>query len=235
MKKYIKTGDCPAELSKLIDIANLTPANVFLPYSEGLEEIYRKRRATRGDKFFAKMTWADSDIPMSDYEIWCHYLSDRDELIRDLISPYTMLIQYLDDPQNYNENYKENEFVYAFTYLAFVRVSMRLREIAIENLRYATKAKIIDAGLLGMYRDVDFENRAVGVKYIVENGEGKFQADEVQESLMGVNPIRVRICPICKNIFWAKKNNSETCGNQKCIDSLQNIKKKAKKQREAKK
>jgi len=231
MKKYIKASDCPTELARLIDIANLIPANVFLPYSEGLEEIYRKRRATRGDKFYAPMIWADRDIPYTDYEIWVCYVVDRDELIRDLTAPYPKLVNYLGDSKNYNELHKDSEFIYAFTYLAFVRVSMRLREIAIENLRYVTKAEIIDPGLLGMYNDVEYENRAIGVKYIVENGEGRFRLDEVQEALKDVNPIRLRICPICKNIFWAKKNNSATCGDQKCIDNLQNIKKKIRKKK----
>jgi hypothetical protein len=234
MKEYVKTSDCPAELAKLIEIANLTPANIFLPYSEGLEEIYRKRRATRGDKFCAPMTWGDTDIPLTDYEIWSRYVNNRDELIRDLIIPYPKLVQYLDNPENYSEFEKNSEFVFAFTYLRFVRVSMRLREIAKENLRYVTEEKIVDPGLIGMYWDVKFENRVTGVKYFIENGKGQFRHDEVQEALKGVNPIRVRICPICKNIFWAKKNNSATCGNQKCVDDLQNIKKKARKQQRIK-
>ena len=230
MKKDIKSGECPIKLAKLIELANLTPANALLPYSEGLEEIYRKRRATRGDKFFAPIDRSYTGEYLTDYEIWTRFLGNRDELIRDIIVPYPKLIQYLDDLDNYTEANKKDEFGYAFTYLWFVQISMRLREIALENLRYLTNAEIIDPSLIYMFADVEYENRAVSVKYFVEDGEGKFRLDEVQEALKGANPIRLRVCPICKNIFWARKTNSATCGNQKCIDTLQNQKKKAKKQ-----
>jgi hypothetical protein len=35
---------------------------------------------------------------------------------------------------------------------------------------------------------------------------------------------RIRLCPICQDIFWAKKTNSETCGKKKCSDELGNRK-----------
>ena len=42
---------------------------------------------------------------------------------------------------------------------------------------------------------------------------------------------RVAVCPICDGVFWAKKTNALTCGNQKCIDGLQYKKKKLKEQK----
>jgi hypothetical protein len=37
---------------------------------------------------------------------------------------------------------------------------------------------------------------------------------------------RIRSCPVCRNFYWAKKTNSQSCGRKKCIDDLQNQKKK---------
>jgi ssDNA-binding Zn-finger/Zn-ribbon topoisomerase 1 len=37
---------------------------------------------------------------------------------------------------------------------------------------------------------------------------------------------RIRSCPICRGFYWAKKTNSQSCGRKKCIDDLQNQKKK---------
>jgi ssDNA-binding Zn-finger/Zn-ribbon topoisomerase 1 len=37
---------------------------------------------------------------------------------------------------------------------------------------------------------------------------------------------RIRSCPICQDFYWAKKTNSQSCGRKKCIDDLQNQKKK---------
>ena len=37
---------------------------------------------------------------------------------------------------------------------------------------------------------------------------------------------RIKLCPICDGVFWAKKTNALTCGNKKCIDGLQYQKKK---------
>lgn len=42
---------------------------------------------------------------------------------------------------------------------------------------------------------------------------------------------RIRLCPICDGVFWAKRMNFLTCGNQKCIDGLQYKKKKLKEQK----
>ncbi len=39
---------------------------------------------------------------------------------------------------------------------------------------------------------------------------------------------RIKLCPVCDSIFWAKKTNALTCGNQKCVDALQYKKKKLK-------
>ena len=39
---------------------------------------------------------------------------------------------------------------------------------------------------------------------------------------------RIKLCPICDGVFWVKKTNALTCGNQKCIDDLQYKKKKLK-------
>jgi ssDNA-binding Zn-finger/Zn-ribbon topoisomerase 1 len=40
---------------------------------------------------------------------------------------------------------------------------------------------------------------------------------------------RIRSCPICHDFYWAKKTNSQSCGRKKCIDDLQNQKKKLQK------
>jgi ribosomal protein S27AE len=40
---------------------------------------------------------------------------------------------------------------------------------------------------------------------------------------------RVKMCPVCDGVFWAKKTNALTCGDKKCIDALQYKKKKLKK------
>jgi hypothetical protein len=37
---------------------------------------------------------------------------------------------------------------------------------------------------------------------------------------------RIRSCPNCLGFYWAKKTNSQSCGRKKCIDDLQNQKKK---------
>lgn len=39
---------------------------------------------------------------------------------------------------------------------------------------------------------------------------------------------RLLICPVCNEIAWLKNINHKTCGKQKCIDGLQNQKKKIK-------
>ena len=40
---------------------------------------------------------------------------------------------------------------------------------------------------------------------------------------------RIRLCGICKKIFWAKKFNAETCGSKSCADRLGNQRRSEKK------
>lgn len=37
---------------------------------------------------------------------------------------------------------------------------------------------------------------------------------------------RIRACPVCENIYWASKLNSETCGKKECVTILANRKRK---------
>ncbi len=61
-----------------------------------------------------------------------------------------------------------------------------------------------------------------------------FKESHIIRALDGINPKRLKMCPICKVVFWAKKINSKTCGKQVCIDGLQNCKKKCKTKKEEK-
>jgi hypothetical protein len=38
--------------------------------------------------------------------------------------------------------------------------------------------------------------------------------------LQGVDVRRLKLCPICDQVFWEKRLNSKTCGNKDCVERL---------------
>ncbi len=59
---------------------------------------------------------------------------------------------------------------------------------------------------------------------VIRDADGMLQ-DQGLASLFGkFDDDRLRSCKACRRIFWAKKLNSETCGNKKCADDLGNKK-----------
>lgn len=59
---------------------------------------------------------------------------------------------------------------------------------------------------------------------VVRDATGKLQEIGLASLIGKFDDSRLRSCKICKCIFWAKKKNSETCGDKKCADALGNKK-----------
>jgi len=227
MKEKLKAGECPEKLAELLKIVNLVPSDVIFPTSEELKEIYKKRRQKRGDEFFNEKEFNESfseDYRFTEGELYVEYLGKRDELIREIIKNYPALLEYIFDT---TLSLTKNEFAYAFRYIEFAELRVWLRRIAIQNTNYAFSKGAIKHFNLYISGNPQFEHKSNATYYINEKGEMDFHFEPIIEAVKGYDAIRLRICPVCKNIFWAKKTNSITCAEKKCIDDFQNLKKKA--------
>lgn len=223
MKEKIKAGDCPEKLAELLKIVNLVPSDVIFPTSGELREIYERRRLKRGDTFFNEKTLILDFEENIHFDIYSEYLGKRDELIREIVSAYPTLLSYVFDTEL---SLTENEFAYAFRYLEFAELRIWLRRIAIQNTNYAFSIGAINPFSLSIIGNQEYEHRSKAIYYINKNGEMDFRFEPVIEAVKGYDAIRLRICPVCKNLFWAKKTNSITCAEKKCTDDFQNLKKK---------
>lgn len=75
---------------------------------------------------------------------------------------------------------------------------------------------------------VEVKKMIVLLNFVIKNGAQSFNS-ELLDTIGGFTAERLKLCPICKQVFWQKKSNTQTCGSNKCINDLQNQKKKWKK------
>lgn len=47
-----------------------------------------------------------------------------------------------------------------------------------------------------------------------------FQDDLFIKSLQGIDAKRLRICPICKDVFWARRIEASTCRDKRCSNNF---------------
>lgn len=62
---------------------------------------------------------------------------------------------------------------------------------------------------------------------IGKDESGKFFVSGLAGLIGKFDVSRIRLCPMCSYIYWAKRLDSKTCGKQTCIDKFQTRKKKA--------
>ncbi len=226
MRNYKKVSECPEKVTNLLKIINLVPIDVEFSTSRKLIEIYSKKRRIFGDKYY-KDTWNEIyEETSSEQSLYYEYLGRRDELIRDEIEIYPKLTEYVFDLE-----IAQQEFYSAARYLEFVNLRIQMRDITYENTRYAARLGIIDFNWIPLINSGQGSELVTYNEYFInEKGKMDFRQGPIAEALRGHDAIRLRICPICKIVFWAKRTNALTCGQQKCIDDLQNQKKKSAKE-----
>ena len=54
---------------------------------------------------------------------------------------------------------------------------------------------------------------------IIKNGTVDFESELIQV-LRGIDAERLRICPICDEVFWAKRIETSTCSKKKCSNNF---------------
>lgn len=66
------------------------------------------------------------------------------------------------------------------------------------------------------------QSRTIKIRYLMpmltaqtnDRGELEFNVDPLVEALKGVEASKIRICPICKAIFWASRKDKPCCSNR---------------------
>lgn len=76
----------------------------------------------------------------------------------------------------------------------------------------------------GKYTDLAFARGTYNIPQnlffrIIEN-KIVFSPSPIVRILQGVDARRLKLCPVCQDVFWAKKLNTTTCGKKDCVESV---------------
>lgn len=205
MRNYKKVSECPEKLKYLIGVYNLVPADTPLKSQKELE-----KEAEKATKQFDDY-WSNERKVMT-----ARFLENA---VLEQTENYPALKECISNQALFGwHNQKKNIY---FQFLYFRERFNRILENA-------------DLYFQQGYKNELFFDCNKTIVFTISD-EGKYQvksvpsvADLFSEALVGVDASRIKRCPICKNIFWAKKTNSKTCGEPVCIDGLANYKKKIK-------
>jgi len=213
-----KISECPKELEDLIDSVNLVPGDLEKFESDLLElskqfntELYGKDNPTKTR--MAKL------------------LSEYGKKIRNLISPeLEKRIKYTVE-QNGFEN-----VVFQLRRLVNERIMFRdiIQAFRMWDIDYNRQPYGIDAELFKLFtKDFDYDrqlvlkptfnfSKALSAFSFNQDTSIELLSFRVLEILTRDKiPIeRLRICPICKDIFWAKRIEAKTCSKRRCSNNF---------------
>lgn len=245
MRNYKKHSECPPKLKGLIAILNMLPNDVLTSLDE-LSDLERRGAAYEDIKksFCDYACKLDDDLRRvlaelygGDWVSWRHFLRRRineKATLRFLI----MEIKSGDFEKYYMLKNKFRSFNKApGIWLGQGSDPLNIREIEKErfasmniNFKDITKDKLSETEWseferLSRHFNLFFIKTSVQPT-LDKDGYLVLEADGLAKIITEerIKFERIRICPVCNLIFWAKKNSSETCGRKKCVDTLGNRK-----------
>lgn len=104
-------------------------------------------------------------------------------------------------------------------YENFLQMQSDITKIARKCMRYRKDEQFIDYE--AQWERLGFKRTDKGYRteFTIKDGAIDFES-ELTQILRGVAPERLRICPICKEVFWAKRIETSICSNKKCSNSF---------------
>lgn len=225
VKKYQKVSECPDELQKYLNFYNLIEPNAVLEKID--EEDYLKRfkfsldvpieetkklAVEENEKFFKEYFKDFKD------DFKQAVLSKNESVLREkykLGLVWTYLLTHTPINPSY---YRFYEFFYN------LRRDLQLIARFFAQLRVGENL-LEDESLIKTKSGEIFTLPKFKVQLSRKETKGKINSNNILP-IVDVDLDRIRLCEICKHIFWAKKTNAVTCGEKKCSDELGNKKRK---------
>jgi hypothetical protein len=251
MKNYNKVKECPPQLEKWLDIVNGVPF--------GGENYLRGWDIFVSNAYF-ELTGEDvrsiiPPPPEADYGDWAPPTHEQQEALEKSVdkatatlkeetAKYPKLYSYLFDlPDGTTSGnvYDEIRYVsrkYQYEKSAYLRFEtfqqMRtdIRKIAQSCMSYQETGNFTDNEAVLERLGFKRQSRGHRSNFVIKDGVIDFES-ELINTTRGISAERLRICPVCDEIFWAKKTNTKTCGKDNCVNGLQNRKKKERKEMSA--
>lgn len=236
--KYQKVAECPSMLQEWFELINSVPF--------GGENYLRSWEILVSNIYF-ELTGEDArklqpPPPELDYGEWRPPSYEQQEAydkafdnaiesLKEKTRRFSKLYSYLFEmkdypaPQNiYDEiSYKVRKWEYEKTayqrYEKFQQMRIDVRTIARSCMLYRKKGRFISNELT--FERLGFKRRDKGYRsdFIIKNGKIDFESELIQV-LRGIDAERLRICPICDEVFWAKRIDAPTCPKKRCSNNF---------------
>lgn len=220
--KYKKIAECPDVLSELIEIANLVPngyltdANTLISLFGGIEPDMAKNPPPTWEEIqqydkaqidaLTQIKHEAKEFPRF-YEFLFGNFPYKNQEVRRFfcfrpLLPYPHIEDLL---ENYNEA---------------LRLRNLLRATAADCQRYV-KQKISPTLTANHFLSQRNSRKSFLPRLsFTQDGKINFQDDLFIKTLQGVDLTRLRICPICKDVFWAKRSEASTCSKKRCSNQF---------------
>ncbi len=124
-----------------------------------------------------------------------------------------------------SEKKPDDDFNFDFNFgVGLEDLKRQLRYIA-ENCTDFAQNKYGSGGAAFSKYEMDFTQT---LYFRIAEGKITFAANRLVRALQGVDAKRMRICPICQNIFWARRIEAQTCSKRKCSNNFHQRKRRIK-------
>lgn len=180
------------------------------------------------------------ESPGNDYRRWKQHTNEqmvkiseafdaaRDRL-KETAQEFPALYSYLFEPggdfaaeNNSAKNHMNSEEYEKRAYMRY-KIFLEMRA----EIRQLAEANMLDTKTLILANNeefpemIDFDPNIKSYKVYGVEKNGKLDFDSVvTRNLRGTTLSRLRICPICMNIFWARRIPSDACSNKKCSNNF---------------
>lgn len=232
--KYQKVAECPLELQEIMDLVNSVPLGKenFLPSAASLVEgFYFKQTGKYPPLFEAPANdRGEWDYP-SNEEIDEYKNSQKEALlaIEEMTKRFPRLYSYIfEEPKHYNAVSKSYFSFSPFgsigaiahaleKYDEFLDSRRTLRFVAQKCTLFVNKGWGETNSIAFSKFEADFTQT---LYFRIIEGRTVFVGNRIIQLLEDIDAKRLRICPICKDVFWAKRIEAKTCPKRRCSNNF---------------
>jgi hypothetical protein len=104
-------------------------------------------------------------------------------------------------------------------YETFLDMRSGIRKIAQSCMLYHKEGRFIDSAAIFATFGFNSRNADYPSNFTIKEGKVDFESELIQV-LRGIDAERLRICPICGEVFWAKRIETSTCSKKKCSNNF---------------
>lgn len=236
--KYEKIAECPKVLKEWIELINDAPygRSTYLRswdilLGNAYFEIAREdvRLLEPPPEFYDIQNWhPPTPKQLKDYD---NAIIQATQSLKEETKEFPKIYSYLfenEDFANPKNIYDEIRFdvrKYQYEKTAFYRYGIFLQmrkdmfSIAHTCMRYHKTGEFIDKHSFFEILARKPPENGYHTKFVIKNGKIDFES-EIVRVLRGVDATRLRVCPICNEIFWAKRIETNTCSKKRCSNNF---------------